>query len=256
MSVALRSSLMARRRAAEGLGRSAARPLLAALAAFVAAAPLALLGNKLRDPGFVPIRHVAVQGEFRRVDPGALEARLAPLVQGGFFSVNLPPIREAIEDEPWIDRVSIRRTWPPGLSLRVTEQVAVARWSDDELLNRRGERFPAAGAVPEGLATLRGPQGKEREMLETLARLDALLAPLGRRVAELVQDERRSWSLRLDDGVELRLGRARVEERLRSLVTFYPALWTQAAEPARVDLRYTNGFAVAWKEQAREGSGP
>jgi len=52
------------------------------------------------------------------------------------------------------------------------------------------------------------------------------------------------------------VGRAAPEARLRRLVAAWPAaLAGRAGRVARVDLRYTNGFAVRWRPGAAPGRG-
>ena len=48
-----------------------------------------------------------------------------------------------IEALPWVARVSVRRTWPDAVSLYITEQVPVARWNSQQLLNAAGQPFAA-----------------------------------------------------------------------------------------------------------------
>ena len=69
-------------------------------------------------------------------------------------------------------------------------------------------------------------------------------------VAALELDGRGAWSMLLSNGIGVRLGSQEVDARL---ARFYDALDTVVAPVAVdvqfVDMRYTNGFAVGWKQQ-------
>jgi hypothetical protein len=68
-------------------------------------------------------------------------------------------------------------------------------------------------------------------------------------LTSLSMDERGSWRLVLGTGQEIRLGRRDIDERLyRFFDVVAPALAPDLARVEYVDLRYTNGFAVGWRD--------
>ena len=69
-------------------------------------------------------------------------------------------------------------------------------------------------------------------------------------------DDRGAWSLQLDNGTQVYLGRDSMEERLQRLLSSWDALMEEQEVPPRdIDLRYTNGFAVAWAQETEEERG-
>ncbi len=90
-----------------------------------------------------------------------LRDRLAPLVQGQtWLSVDIDTLRERARDIGWLREVRVHREWPNALRFELEEQVPVARWNDDRLLNAQGEPFSFAPVTPpEGLPDLSGPEG-------------------------------------------------------------------------------------------------
>lgn len=206
----------------------------------------------LIDPHNLPIRSVQIAGQFRHLTSEQLQAAVANTVRGGFFTVDVAAVMRAARTLPWVDVASVRRVWPDTLRLEVVEQVPLARWAEHDLLNRRGERFtPAADTLPTGLPELQGPAGLEAATTASYYEMSKALAPDGLKITRLIQDERRSWHVTLDNGIELRLGRDDAYPRLLRFVRLYPkVLASRATEIATIDLRYTNGFAVAWNHQA------
>ena len=62
-------------------------------------------------------------------------------------------------------------------------------------------------------------------------------------------NERRAWSLRLANGLQLGLGRNDIHLRLLRFVRVYAEVLKPRLEAIdSVDLRYTNGFAVRWHD--------
>jgi cell division protein FtsQ len=75
------------------------------------------------------------------------------------------------------------------------------------------------------------------------------LADAGLTLDTLELDERGAWLLTLGGGQEIRLGRRDIDERLyRFFDVVAPALAADFQRVEYVDLRYTNGFAVGWRE--------
>lgn len=212
--------------------------------------------SQLLQPGTLPVRTVLIEGEFRHLDHDELEAALAPHVTGGFFSVDLNAIERAGAALPWVYGVSVRRRWPDTLVVRVTEQVPVARWGERELVNRFGDVFaPSADSLPEGLPALEGGSGRQRTLMRRYLAVQARLADVGLEVNGIREDARQAWRIDLSDGARVLMGRGTGAEQLERLLGIYPRIAAHREAPIRtMDLRYTNGIAVAWQEDAvRDG---
>lgn len=208
------------------------------------------LGERLLPYADQPITRVSVQGELHYVSREALAARLAPFLDARFFSVDLASMRSELEQMPWIAEAQVRRVWPDQVLIRLEEQLPVARWGDEALLNNQGVAFvPGDLSGYEHLPKLSGPQRAQQQIMRQYQMLSQLLRPLDFTVARLELRERGSWYLTTGQGLELLLGRDHVVEKMRRFVSVYEkALKEHNANIARVDLRYPNGLAVAWRE--------
>lgn len=212
----------------------------------------ATLGKRwMSDPYRFPLDVVEVKGEFRYMEKSALQTAVAPHATGGFFTVDVDSIRAAAEALPWVYRAKVRRIWPATLRLHITEQQAVASWNDSGYLNVAGEAFyPPVGMSPEGLPQLGGPDDQAARVLQRYRDVSRTLQSLAMRVTQLTMDKRRAWTLHLDNGVELKLGRAHPWQRLQLFVRAYPSVFDgRMADLRRVDMRYSNGFSVYWQRQ-------
>ena len=223
-----------------------------ALVALVAAAMVWLL-----NPQHLPLRTVRVQGQLAHVTPADIRAAVAPYAKQGFLNVDTVAVRNALEKVPWIYSAQVTRSWPDALLVTIQEQQVLARWGAGGLVNVEGEVFlPQQPFAAPALPLLQGPSGTSAMLATQYAELQRVLAPLALKIAQVTVDERRSWSLTLADGVRLMLGRSDHAARMTRFVLAYPqVLAPRIATVARVDLRYTNGFAVQWRDHSTEQSG-
>ncbi|HKK03175.1 MAG TPA: cell division protein FtsQ/DivIB [Gammaproteobacteria bacterium] len=204
-----------------------------------------------------PIREVVVQGPFERVSVLKVEAAIGDLREQGFLGVSLAGVRERIVEIDWVEDAVVRRRWPAAIEITVIEQLPAARWGDSGLLNTRGELFvDDARHMPPELPQLWGPPGTEQAVAQRYLDARALLAGAGLGLRALEVDARGAWRMRLSNGFELRLGRQSFDRRLGRFARIAaPLLTPRAAEVAYVDLRYSRGFAVGWRENAAGDDG-
>lgn len=203
-----------------------------------------------------PITAVSVEGPFERVSAMQLEKALVAHLQHGFLSTDLGKIQRAAVTLPWVATASVQRRWPGTLVVRVTEQQPAACWGDDGLLNQAGELFVDGEVrVPAELPRLNGPAGTERRVAAMYFSIESKLEQRGFAALSLDLDARGAWTFRLNNGVVVRLGAEAVEQRLER---FFRALDSgvvvNSERVAYVDMRYTHGFAIGWREQPARAS--
>ena len=205
-----------------------------------------------------PIRAISMDGSFQRVSPGQIEKAVAPYTQAGFMSADLDRIQRAVEAVPWVDHARVQRRWPNGLHVTVIEETAAARWGESGLLNTRGQLFVREAAhVPAELPRLSGPEGTESQVAQRYLSAQGRMLEAGMRIAALRLDERGAWEMDLDSGVVVRLGRRDVDERLdRFIRTASQVISHRLNDIAYVDMRYSNGFAIGWRNPGAPAPGP
>jgi len=205
-----------------------------------------------------PIEHIEVEGRFQHLTALDIEqAARARLNGAGLVGVQLDDIGRAVRALPWVEAVSVERRWPRGIAVRVGEQRAVALWNGAGLVNGHGELFRSdARFVAPELPRLGGPAGTEAEVVTRYQALQGRVAEAGMRLTSLQLDARGAWELALDNGVNVRVGRKQVDERLARFTDTALRLVAQRAHDIDyVDLRYTNGFAIGWRSSASRGAG-
>ncbi len=195
-----------------------------------------------------PLRTLRVTDGLERVDTARLRETLLPYAASGFFAVKLDQARAAIARLPWVEHAEVRKRWPDVLEVRIVEHRPFARWGDDRLLSEQGRLFPVAGIeVPAGLPQLSAADARVPDVVALYNESREMFAPGGYSVERLALDSRDSWSLTLDNGVEVVVGSQEARLRLKRFARVLPQLLSRNPQPLqRADLRYTNGFALEW----------
>ena len=218
------------------------------LAVALVALPVVALVNGWIGAERWPLKTLRLQGHVERVDPAAVRAALLPYARQGFFAVRLADAQAAVAALPWVERAEVHKRWPDVLEVRIVEHRPFARWGDDRLLSQQGELFPLANVKPPaGQPSLDGPDARVADVVAMYNESRELFAPIGFTVRSLELDARGSWSLTLSSGAEVEIGSREARLRLTRFAGLLPQLLSQKQQPlARADLRYTNGFALAW----------
>lgn len=221
---------------------------LAAVTLVLAVTGVYQLIEWLRDPYAWPIREVEIEGELHHLQHEQIAAATRDMLRHGFFGVEVGSVRQRLAELPWVAEAAVRRVWPDGMQLRIREQVPVARWGEDGLLNARGELFqPANVAQFAALPRLAGPLSLRERVIRRYIEFRQALHQIGRHPAAIELDARRAWRVELDNGMQIRLGRQEEARRMALFIDIYPRVFAAAPQPARsVDMRYSNGFAVHW----------
>lgn len=200
----------------------------------------------LRDAQRAPVQVVDFSGDIDHVNVARLERKIRKAQPESFFTLDVNNVYRLVESQPWVYRASVRKQWPNTLKIYLVEQVPVAQWNDDMLLNPYGDTFNASGENL-GLPRLFGPGGSEKTALEGYNAMQSLLKTANMPIAELSLSERYAWQIQLANGIELNLGRQEFIDRLQRFIDIYPLLARQEKPVKYVDLRYDTGVAVGWK---------
>ncbi len=199
----------------------------------------------------MPIRTIQLAGSFEHLDQGEVEALLRPYIGQGFFSFDIRSLQQTLHARSWADSVSVRRVWPDKLKVVIVEKKPLARWDDKHLLSDRALVFAADTAAFGHLPLLHAVNHPPGWVLERYREFEARFTAVDETVVALRVDSRGAFDIELINGLEIRLGRSDVERKIARLVSIYGDQILPRREQIRsLDLRYSNGFAVAWRADA------
>jgi len=209
----------------------------------------------IRHPVFA-IGGIVVHGDVSHNSAATLRANVAPRLAGNFFTVDLQKAREAFEAVPWVRQAIVKRQFPNRLRVELQEHEPQAFWggdSESRLVNTFGEVFEAnpGDVEQDDMPRLVGPDGSAAQVLAMYRGLKPLLDRLELGIEQVVLSGRGGWSLHLDSGATVELGRGTTEEVLARSQRFAQTLTQVTAKYGRrpealvtADLRHTDGYAV------------
>ncbi len=197
-----------------------------------------------------PMRHLRVSGEFNLVTDQQVRDTVLPNVDKGYFAVNLEQVRQNIAALPWVKQVDVRKRWPDRLEVTVAEYKPLARWGEKNLLAENGEIFAIPKNAKFKLPIFEGPDASTSDMMAFYSYAKPLFLTMGLQVQSVRMSARGSWSLTLSDGLEIEVGRGEPQQRLARFARLMPQIKNDELnrQLIRADLRYTNGFALSWKQ--------
>ncbi len=217
--------------------------------ALMAATALAWL---IRQPTFA-LKAIEVRGDVQRVATASLRNTAVPRLHGNFFTLNLADASAAFESVPWVRHAVVQRVWPNRLRVTVEEHEPAALWTSDDstrLVNRQGEVFEAnTGAVDDdNLPSFEGPTGTSARVLTLYRVLQPLFDRMNAEIDELTLSSRGSWTVTLDTGAVIELGRGDDTEVLDRTERFVQSLAEVTQRYPRpllhADLRHRDGYAL------------
>lgn len=225
------------------------RALLPAAVAVAAITVLLLLGHALKPLLNRPVQALRIDGALTHLNARQIADAAAIAPGTPLFDIQLNAVRKQVEALPWVAHARVSRVWPARVALRVKERKPFALWGDKGLVDDEGHAFtPAAAELPQDLPRLAGPDGREAEVMQDYQQMAQALAGTAFAANGLQLDARGAWTLSTVAGIELRLGSD--DPRGKLAVLQGPVLNTigdKLDQVAYVDLRYSNGFAVGWK---------
>jgi len=214
--------------------------------------------NHVRDPGRFPIRSVVVEGVYQHTDQQRLRDRVMSQAQRGFFNLDIAKIQQEVEDLAWVNRAYVRRVWPESISVHLEEHTPVARWGDNGLISDNFKLFfppllqesndPLLKNTVADLPVLASPERRHVALLKLLMETGPILKTIEAPLTGISEDERRSVTLELKGDVLVVIGHRLIQERIQRFAEIFRSYIAPVYDDvARVDMRYTNGFAMARK---------
>jgi cell division protein FtsQ len=177
-------------------------------------------------------------------------AGLHPLLSLAWLDVG--EVRERLEHVPLIKSASVRKLYPSELVITITERVPAALWqSNGEVFVTAADGTPMDLLQDERLVDL--PlvvgEGANARLDEYLALIEAA-GPLKERIRAGTLVAGRRWTLKIDNGLDVRLPETGVQEAIARLVRLEREQKILEKDVLAVDLRMPDRVVVRLTEEA------
>lgn len=198
-----------------------------------------------------PVAEVEFSGFIQRADIQALRKEVESKVGSGLLTLDIEDLDARLETISWVYAAEITKIWPQRLSINIEEEQPVARWGDIGYLTASGKMVESDAY--EDLAQL--PHfdvgvAEPREVLDLFYGLNSAMLTSGIALQELRQSKFGSWSMVMENGSEIVLGKDELMTRIQRVMSAWQRLEpAQLNELETVDARYPNGLAVRYREE-------
>ena len=199
-----------------------------------------------------PIRVVKIHATWSNLTKQNLVKLIAPNLRNGFFHSHINLVQSEIEKLPWILNAQVSRQWQDTINIKLTEKNPLAYWNKNGLITAQGEVFypQSLPSRPNSLPHLYGEPTKSQFVLKEYLSIASLLKPLHHKIIAYKLDKHLSREVVLEGGVVIKLGSRNIFSRINRLLTvFKPVFDDKYKQIAYIDLRYSHGLAVQWRNQ-------
>jgi cell division protein FtsQ len=169
-------------------------------------------------------------------------------------ALDVATARDALMELPWVQQVDVRKVYPRGLEIDLTERQAFGIWqngSELSLIERDGNGIGPMTRSKFASLPLYVGLGADKEAAE-LDRLMNRWPEFKTKVRAYVRVADRRWDLRLDNGVTVRLPEEAPGEALAQLKELDDTQQVLARDIAAIDLRLADRVTIQLTAEALE----
>ncbi len=168
-----------------------------------------------------------------------------------FFTTDLQTLRDVAIGLAWVDQVSVTRDWQRGIVITALPKQAVANFGTERLVDAKGSVFVPADSeelIKPQFARLQGEMTQAPVIMQQMQQINGWYAPLDMQVEDIILTPRMTWLVRFNDGLRVIVDNENTAQKLLNLSQLLGnQLSAQRSDIQSIDLRYKNGFTIAWK---------
>lgn len=168
-----------------------------------------------------------------------------------FFGGSLHQIHGHVTDLSWVEHAKVSRDWHRGVMIEATPRKPIANFGSQELLDANGVVFSPANPsdlMNPNLVTLHGAVTEVDDIMRQMWYINEHFSPLGLMADDLILTPRHTWVIRFHNGLRVVVDNENTEQKLHQLSVVLKTQFTDRIDDMQsVDLRYKNGFSIAWK---------
>jgi cell division protein FtsQ len=197
------------------------------------------------------VEQLQVNDDLDHVTADMIMQEITPWFPDGFVYLDVNAIQDRLQNMVMVSHVSVEKVWPDILKVNIVEERPVAIWNDESMLSENGDILPVAFKQLK-LPRLKGVNQESKMVMQHFL----LFNRWGKRHhLELVGIKHSSagWQLQYKTGLTIWLDNTTAKNGLQQLDSVIEQF--DLARIDRIDMRYEQGFAVAWKDSISQAQG-
>lgn len=179
-----------------------------------------------------------------------LQQAMDQQVVSSFFTTDLQALRDIILGMAWVDQVSVTRDWQQGIVITALPKQAVANFGTERLVDAKGVVFVPVDSkdlTQQSFANLQGEVSQAPVIMQQMQQINDWYAPLDMHVEDIILTPRMTWLISFDNGLRVIVDNENTAQKLLNLSQLLASqLSSRRDDIQSVDLRYKNGFTIAW----------
>ena len=198
------------------------------------------------SPFFQPIENYQLTSPVQQLSRAETDRVIGPYLGSSFWDIELDTIQAELVRLDWVLSAQVKRKWPNHLYISIQEQIPVARWNQDGLINGYGHVFfPSDIQGFTNLVRLNGRLDQSQFILQEFIQMQALLERVSLSTSQLSY-ENGVWLIQVLNGSEIIVDSTESRSKIERFVRALPEMDKTLRSSAQVyDLRYSNGFIVS-----------
>lgn len=172
---------------------------------------------------------------------------------GSFFTAKLPQLKDEVMAQDWVSQVDIERKWGEGIVITALPRAPIAKFGSEHLIDAQGHVFQPvneADLQQDNLIMLQGDADQSNLIMQQMQQVSQWFGPLDMQVEDMILTPRMTWVIRFNNGMRIIVDNEHTSQKLMNVSQL---LQNQLADKreniASLDLRYKNGFVIAWKDE-------
>lgn len=192
------------------------------------------------------IERIVVTGDMHHVSKAQLDYAAKYELHGTFFTLNLNRVEQVFNQIPWVKSVIVQRDFPDGINIKITENVALARWNNNSFISSDGDIFTGDDSSSNDKLPILYAENKQAG---DVIKLYDSLTPVfnGHNIAldKLYYVGVGLTKLYLSDNLQVVVCGTEVAKRLKMLFGYLPRLYAINPNLNYVNMCYKNAVAIS-----------
>lgn len=194
-----------------------------------------------------PLDKVIIQGDLTYVSKQQVQEIIFKNADNGFIKMDLKELQTQLSNLPWIEKVILQRKIPNSLIILIEEQKVVANWNESGVITEQGSIIQVEKQTP-SLPAFWGDDSKLTAHYYTkfVESMDKSFLP----IVKLEVGTSGVITFTLQRGLTVMMSRNAFKDQLDRLkkIILTPEVRDKIEEMDVIDLRYSNGFAVTFRQ--------